>query len=433
MILLVIYLKDIFTPFFISLLFAYILNPIYLKLQNKGLSPNSSIFLIFGVIGILISFCLVLLIPRLFTQIHNSGDLLLGETLIVDHNGNGEFDIGDTYLIDEKSKKVLTLIPGSNKSFYYDQNRNNIFDSEDVKYVFGDPKLIHENIDSYEDTNNNKMWDGNIVNKIYIRGKTFIDDYFKKDEVQRYKIYFKNKLKSLVKDIEKKFASKPSNNGGMAVVETSELDSLMFSLQQGFLYLLWVILMPVYTFFLLKGLEGIKDESKKYLPSRNREHVLHVFSRIDSAISAFFMGRLSASIMISIVCSIFFLLSGVDFAIIFGFLLGFAVMIPIVNIVVVIPPAILVYANNGIGIEFFWIIIAYLSAVTLDMILTPALIGKKANLHIVTVILSFFIFGKLLGIIGVVLAIPFAATTKILFEEYILPRMRDLAEENKTD
>lgn len=438
-IILVYFLKDIFAPFFISLLAAYILNPIYLKLQSKGLSKNISMFVIFGSISMLFTIFMLLLIPKLYQQLENSGDLLLGETLTKDHDHNGSlaspngvFDMGPVFLKTENNGDLeLKRADTKTYRFYFDANNNDVKDSDEELFKLGDEGVYVKWTDEFKDTNDNGIWDGNIINKLYERAKSLIDDNFKESEVLQYKILLKNKLKEIINNIKSNFQSTEESFGLTDKKQTQEKNSLSILLgyvQSGLLYLIWLLLIPVYTFFLLRGLGQIKTEGKKYIPAIYREHVLHVLSRIDSSISAFFMGRIVASLIISVVTTFCFFMSNVDFALIFGVMLGFAVMMPIINIIFVIPPAILVYANHGAGAEIIWVLLAYLFAVILDTILTPALIGKKANLHIVTVILAFFVFGKILGVIGVVLAIPFAATTKILFEEYALPRLMDLAQ-----
>jgi len=53
---------------------------------------------------------------------------------------------------------------------------------------------------------------------------------------------------------------------------------------------------------------------------------------------------------------------------------------------------------------------------------SPLVFGKTTNIHPVTVIISILVGVGLLGIVGVLLAIPLVALGKVLLEEYLLKR-----------
>ena len=56
--------------------------------------------------------------------------------------------------------------------------------------------------------------------------------------------------------------------------------------------------------------------------------------------------------------------------------------------------------------------------------LIPALVGRSVGLHPVTVLVATFVAGDLLGLFGMVLAVPIAAVLKILLSEFVMPEVR---------
>jgi predicted PurR-regulated permease PerM len=67
------------------------------------------------------------------------------------------------------------------------------------------------------------------------------------------------------------------------------------------------------------------------------------------------------------------------------------------------------------------IIIIFVFANQIEAIfLNPHILGKELGLHPLTVILSILICGKLLGILGVLVAVPLAATLKVLAIKYLV-------------
>ena len=58
------------------------------------------------------------------------------------------------------------------------------------------------------------------------------------------------------------------------------------------------------------------------------------------------------------------------------------------------------------------------------------LLGRGVGLHPVTIIVTLLIFGRMFGVIGVLLSVPLAAIAKILGDEFIMPLVREFAEED---
>jgi predicted PurR-regulated permease PerM len=58
----------------------------------------------------------------------------------------------------------------------------------------------------------------------------------------------------------------------------------------------------------------------------------------------------------------------------------------------------------------------------------PLILGKETGLHPLAIIIALLSAGQLLGLFGVLLAIPLASTVKILFEDYVLPMFEEVAD-----
>ena len=93
--------------------------------------------------------------------------------------------------------------------------------------------------------------------------------------------------------------------------------------------------------------------------------------------------------------------------------------------------AMLKAANTGMG---FWPVMLMALSVMLvvqliqDMLLVPRIMGKRMNLHPAVILLSLSIWGKLLGLLGMIVALPL---TTILLA--YLKRYHEIAESSKSD
>jgi predicted PurR-regulated permease PerM len=65
-------------------------------------------------------------------------------------------------------------------------------------------------------------------------------------------------------------------------------------------------------------------------------------------------------------------------------------------------------------------------------VLDPLILGREVELHPVILILAFLICGKILGFVGVLLAVPIASIGKILTQEFVMPSVAELAAEQQT-
>src|SRR4029077_20667853 len=92
-----------------------------------------------------------------------------------------------------------------------------------------------------------------------------------------------------------------------------------------------------------------------------------------------------------------------------------------------------VLADTGQFGATFWLVAGLFGLIQiLEAAVFQALIlGKETGIHPIAVVLSLLSAGQLLGLFGVLLAIPLASTLKILFEDYVLPMFEEVADLTK--
>jgi len=104
-------------------------------------------------------------------------------------------------------------------------------------------------------------------------------------------------------------------------------------------------------------------------------------------------------------------------------------MIPYIGIIVCWVPAVLIAAFQfGDGWHPLWVTVIFIVIQNLEgMFYAPRIVGKSVGLHPMTVIVSIFVWGLLLGgLLGPILAVPLTATVKVLLARYVWGRrLRD--------
>jgi predicted PurR-regulated permease PerM len=193
----------------------------------------------------------------------------------------------------------------------------------------------------------------------------------------------------------------------------------------------WMLLCPLYIFFLLLEIDPLVARVRGYLPGRHRERVVRIVTKIDRTMASFFRGRLTICIVKGLATAIGLMVIGVPFALPIGIAAGFLALIPYIGIwFAIIPSLVLAWFEQqsfgyvlGVGgiffameiLEGFWMV--------------PTFLGKGVGLHPLTVIVTMLVFAQLLGFLGVLLSVPLAAIAKILLEEFVMPLVEEFAAE----
>jgi predicted PurR-regulated permease PerM len=196
-------------------------------------------------------------------------------------------------------------------------------------------------------------------------------------------------------------------------------------------FLLSLVMVPIYLFFFLKERPRIEKRWKDYLPLRDsplKDEAAEVLSQINNYIIAYFRGQLLVCLVDGILIGSALTILGLNFAPLIGLLVVILTMIPYIGIVICWVPAVLIAAFQwGNWWGPFWVTLIFLIIQNLEgMFYAPRIIGNSVGLHPMTVIVSIFVWGLLIGgLLGPLLAVPLTATLKVLLARYVWnPQLR---------
>ncbi|MBR5842523.1 MAG: AI-2E family transporter [Bacteroidaceae bacterium] len=208
--------------------------------------------------------------------------------------------------------------------------------------------------------------------------------------------------------------------------------SQSFSLVSGVVAAFMVL---VYVFFILNDYETLAHGWVRLIPEKYRERVLSVTRDVEISMSNYFRGQSLIALCVGILFSIGFLIIDFPMAIGFGLFVGLLNIVPYLQITSIVPMIFLslVKAANT-GENFWWILIAagmvmLVVQIIQETILIPRIMNKAIGLHPAVILLSLSIWGSLLGLVGMIIALP--ATSLIL--SYYRRFLRKQAEEEKVE
>ena len=173
--------------------------------------------------------------------------------------------------------------------------------------------------------------------------------------------------------------------------------------------LIYLILMPILIFFMMKDKEALVAWVSRFAPS---EHQLvgQVWSEVDRQIGNYVRGKFWEIVIVWFACVVTFSVLGLQYTMLLAVVVGLSVLIPFVGAAVVTIPVVFVaWFQWGFTGDFFVLVSAYLIIQALDgNLLVPMLFSEVNNLHPVAIIAAVLIFGGLWGVLGVFFAIPLA-------------------------
>ena len=205
-------------------------------------------------------------------------------------------------------------------------------------------------------------------------------------------------------------------------------------------FLLSLVMVPIYLFFLLKQRPAIEERWKEYLPLRNsplKDEVAAVLWQINSYVIAYFRGQLLVCLVDGLLIGTALMILGLNFAPLIGLLVVVLTMIPYIGIVICWIPAVTIAAaqwgdwTHPLIVTGIFILIQNLEG----LFYAPRIVGNSVGLHPMTVIVSIFVWGLLIGgLLGPILAVPLTATVKVLLARYVWGRrLRDEISEQIED
>jgi len=194
--------------------------------------------------------------------------------------------------------------------------------------------------------------------------------------------------------------------------------------QSGQLLLTWlvyIVLIPVVTFYLLRDWDILIDKIYQLIPRKHAPLIARLARECNSVLSEFLRGQLLVMLALGIIYTIGLWIAGLEFALLVGMLAGLASFVPYLGFIVGILAAgiaALMQFNDLVHLIYVALVFGIGQAIE-GMVLSPILVGERIGLHPVAVIFAVMAGGQLFGFFGVLLALPVAAVIVVLLR-YLL-------------
>lgn len=183
--------------------------------------------------------------------------------------------------------------------------------------------------------------------------------------------------------------------------------------------MVYLILIPIMVFFLLKDRDEILRWMLSFLPSR-RPLLNQIWGEMNQQFANYARGKVIEILIIGGVSYATFVFWGLNYAALLGLLVGLSVIIPYIGATLVTLPVVMVaYFQWGVGPEFYYVAGTYFVIQILDgNVLVPLLFSEAVNLHPIAIIVAVLFFGGIWGVWGVFFAIPLATLVNAIISAW---------------
>lgn len=186
-----------------------------------------------------------------------------------------------------------------------------------------------------------------------------------------------------------------------------------------------VIISFLYIVFILIDFEAMDKGWPNLIPYKYRARTQHVVNDVQKSMSQYFRGQALVASIVGVLFAIGFQIIGLPMAIVMGIFIGVLNMVPYLQTIAVIPCLLLAILQSAETGKPFWIIVLMLFICFIvvqaiqDLVLTPKIMGNKMGLHPAIILLALSIWGALLGILGMIIALPFTVVVISYYKLYI--------------
>ena len=181
----------------------------------------------------------------------------------------------------------------------------------------------------------------------------------------------------------------------------------------------------LYTFFILLDYEAIASGWTGLVPQKYREMSIRIVNDVKEGMNRYFRGQALVAFLVGILFSIGFLIIDFPLAIGFGLFIGLLNMVPYLQLLALVPTVLLSLLKAAdTGENFWWILACALIVfcvvqVIQDGFIVPKVMGKITGLNPAIILLSLSIWGALMGILGMIIALPCTTIILSYYKRYI--------------
>ena len=189
---------------------------------------------------------------------------------------------------------------------------------------------------------------------------------------------------------------------------------------------LGLIVILLYLIFILLDYEHISEGWKELLPEKYKALIIGFAEDFEIVMNRYFRNQALVASTVGFLFALGFWIIGLPMGILIGLFIGLLNMVPYLQIVGIIPCffAITLYSletgNSFWGMTGLVLLVLFIVQSFQDLVLVPFIMGRFTGFNPAIILLSITVWGKLLGMLGLIIALPLTYLLLTYYRRYIL-------------
>ncbi|MFR9165594.1 MAG: AI-2E family transporter [Dysgonomonas sp.] len=186
-----------------------------------------------------------------------------------------------------------------------------------------------------------------------------------------------------------------------------------------------VFIVFLYLIFILIDYDKINELWRNLIPKKYRPAVSRIALNVEKNMNTYFRHQFLICLILSALYAIGFQIIGLPLAIMFGIFVGLLHMIPYMQVISFLPALLLSWLKVSQTDQSLWgmiglVVLIYITVqCIMDLFLVPKIMGKAMGLNPAIILLSLSVWGYLLGIVGMIIAIPLTTLLLSYYQSFI--------------
>ncbi|MBN2766246.1 MAG: AI-2E family transporter [Paludibacteraceae bacterium] len=187
-----------------------------------------------------------------------------------------------------------------------------------------------------------------------------------------------------------------------------------------------VLMIFLYTIFILLDYQKVTEGWYDIIPSKFRPLIVGIMEDIEDGMNKYFRGQSLVALIVGVLFSIGFNIVGLPMAILFGLFVGLLNLVPYLQTIALVPGVFLalmksIESGSNFGTELLWLFVVFAIVQTVqDTVLVPKIMGKVTGLKPAVILLSLSVWGSLMGMVGLIIALPLTTLIISYYKRFVL-------------
>ena len=190
-----------------------------------------------------------------------------------------------------------------------------------------------------------------------------------------------------------------------------------------------VVIVLLYLIFILLDFEDIASSWITIIPPQYRTMVMEITNDLESGMNRYFRGQALVALIVGVLFAIGFSIIQLPLAIVMGLLIGLLTMVPYLKAILLIPCVALGWLQSvEMGRPFGAVLLSIAVVFVLiqafeDLFLTPHIMGRVTGLNPAVILLSLSVWGSLMGVVGMIIALPLTTLIISYYKRFVLKEL----------